>query len=129
MTAQSSLKYDLVIVDRMKAMIRFVKFCLTQRRLRIICGYSQTKYFTRWNVDRHKLPVPATGIVAIAEALDRWSKVVDITVYRPAEVYRPGYYYEDKVIDCDAVSSHKYEAERLLLNEWAKDGLIRRVDQ
>lgn len=102
---------------------------LNPKKITIFCGYSQTKNFTRWNVDRHKLPVPTTGIVAIAEALDRWGKVVDIAVYGSAELYRPGYYYEDEVIDCDAVSSHKYEAERLLLNEWAKDGLIRRVDQ
>ena len=96
------------------------------KTVRKICGYSEMKNFKRWNTDRDRLPAPTTGMVSIAEAIDRWGDVVDIAGYGPADEYVPGYYYTDESI---TATCHNYEAERILLNEWERDGLIRRIDQ
>lgn len=99
---------------------------MNPKNIKKICGYSIMNNFERWNVDRHRLPVPTTGMVSIAEALDRWGAPVDVAGYGPADKYVPGYYYPSSPV---TATSHDYDAERILINEWEQDGLIRRIDQ
>lgn len=91
-----------------------------------ICGHFILKNFDRYNTDRQRVECLTTGVVTIANAVDRWGPPVHVAGFGSADKFVSGYYYDK---DQAFKKYHDYEAERLLLNEWEEGGYIRRIDQ
>lgn len=84
--------------------------------------------FARWHEDVKRITVekyggairPTTGLIAIANALDRWGPPIDVAGFDPSGRYHWG--------KAGRFENHNLQAEAELIDDWQAAGLVRRLE-
>jgi CMP-N-acetylneuraminic acid synthetase len=74
--------------------------------------------------DPEWIQAPSTGMLSIINAMNRWGVLIDIAGFGSSEETIFGHYTSKKFSNC-----HDFARERLIINQWEKEGLVRRIDQ
>lgn len=70
--------------------------------------------------------VPTTGLVGIVYALSRWSLPLDIAGFGSPNSTNKSHYDPSRV---PSWSHHNLDIERTLINKWAEENIVRRIDE